>query len=143
MSEAVRDTADERREAAWTYLQDCDWTDRELFDQAYSAGAAAEAEKWANAEGHRGQALNMCVAAAEQIGASKERARLAAVIRSHGYDVLATGHNLDDEAAVLFGNVLQWSVDFLARQRPVLPAGGGFVRRVKPLVRIAERETAD
>src|SRR3954466_2913572 len=59
-----------------------------------------------------------------------------------GYDVLATGHNLDDEAAVLLGNVLQWHVDYLARQRPVLPATDGFARRVKPLIRLSERETA-
>ena len=59
-----------------------------------------------------------------------------------GYDVLATGHNLDDEAAVLFGNVLRWDLDYMARQRPVLPAGNGFPRKVKPLVRLAERETA-
>lgn len=59
-----------------------------------------------------------------------------------GYDVLATGHNLDDEAAVLFGNVMQWHVDYLARQRPTLPATDGFARRVKPLIRLSERETA-
>jgi uncharacterized protein (TIGR00269 family) len=59
-----------------------------------------------------------------------------------GYDVLATGHNLDDEAAVLFGNVMQWHVDYLARQRPTLPATDGFARRVKPLIRLGERETA-
>ena len=59
-----------------------------------------------------------------------------------GYDVLATGHNLDDEAAVLLGNVLQWHIDYLARQRPVLAAAEGFARRVKPLIRIGERETA-
>src|SRR3954467_9391462 len=59
-----------------------------------------------------------------------------------GYDVLATGHNLDDEAAVLLGNVLQWHLDYLARQRPVLPATDGFARRVKPLIRVGERETA-
>ncbi len=59
-----------------------------------------------------------------------------------GYDVLATGHNLDDEAAVLLGNVLNWNVEALGRQRPVLPVGPGFVRKVKPLVRLAERETA-
>jgi len=58
------------------------------------------------------------------------------------YDVVATGHNLDDEAAVLFGNVLRWSTDYLGRQLPVLPAGPGFVRKVKPLVRLSERETA-
>nr|MDQ3570028.1 tRNA(Ile)-lysidine synthetase [Actinomycetota bacterium] len=59
-----------------------------------------------------------------------------------GYDAVATGHNLDDEAAVLFGNVLRWSTEYLARQLPVLPAGNGFVRKVKPLVRLGERETA-
>lgn len=59
-----------------------------------------------------------------------------------GYDVLATGHNLDDEAAVLLGNVLRWDLAYLGRQHPVLEAGGGFVRKVKPLVRLAERETA-
>jgi tRNA(Ile)-lysidine synthase TilS/MesJ len=59
-----------------------------------------------------------------------------------GYDVVATGHNLDDEAAVLFGNVLRWQTPYLARQLPVLPARHGFPRKVKPLVRLGERETA-
>ena len=59
------------------------------------------------------------------------------------YTVLATGHNLDDEAAVLFGNVLRWQDQFLARQHPVLPASGGNqVRKVKPLYRLSEREMA-
>jgi len=31
---------------------------------------------------------------------------------------------------------------YLARQRPVLPGGEGFPRKVKPLVRLGERETA-
>jgi uncharacterized protein (TIGR00269 family) len=61
---------------------------------------------------------------------------------AHGYDVLATGHNLDDEAAVLFGNVLRWEASYLGRQHPVLPAAPGFVRKVKPLVRMGERELA-
>lgn len=59
-----------------------------------------------------------------------------------GYDAVATGHNLDDEAAVLFGNVLRWDREYLARQRPVLPARPGFPKKVKPLVRLGERETA-
>jgi len=58
------------------------------------------------------------------------------------YDVLLTGHNLDDEAAVLFGNVLHWQTDYLARQHPVLPARNGLPRKVKPLVRLDEREMA-
>ncbi len=59
-----------------------------------------------------------------------------------GYDVLVTGHNLDDEAAVLYGNVLRWQVEYLARQKPVLEAGNGLPKKVKPLVRLTERETA-
>jgi len=62
------------------------------------------------------------------------------IARDLGYDVLATGHNLDDEAAVLFGNTLHWSVDYLARQGPVLPATPGLARKVKPLCRFYERE---
>ena len=59
-----------------------------------------------------------------------------------GYTVLATGHNLDDEAAVLFGNTLRWDVEYMARQFPVLAAREGFPKKVKPLVRLTERETA-
>lgn len=59
-----------------------------------------------------------------------------------GYDVVATGHNLDDEAAVLFGNVLHWQTEYLGRQLPVLEARDGFPRKVKPLVRLGEREMA-
>jgi uncharacterized protein (TIGR00269 family) len=60
-----------------------------------------------------------------------------------GFDVLATGHNLDDEAARLLGNVLRWQRDHLARQRPVLePGHPKFVRKVKPLYLLSEYETA-
>jgi uncharacterized protein (TIGR00269 family) len=59
-----------------------------------------------------------------------------------GYDVVVTGHNLDDEAAVLLGNVLHWDIEYLARQLPVLPAAHGFPKKAKPLVRLTERETA-
>jgi len=59
-----------------------------------------------------------------------------------GYDVVVTGHNLDDEAAVLFGNTLRWQTEYLGRQLPVLPERHGFPRKVKPLVRLSERETA-
>src|SRR5688572_27113704 len=62
--------------------------------------------------------------------------------RDLGYDVLATGHNLDDEASVLFGNTLTWSGDYLLRQGPVLPETPGLARKVKPLCRFYEREMA-
>ena len=60
-----------------------------------------------------------------------------------GFPVVATGHNLDDEAARLLGNVLHWQMPHLARQRPVLqPTHERFVRKVKPLFRISEYEAA-
>ena len=62
--------------------------------------------------------------------------------REGGYDVIATGHNLDDEAATLLGNTLRWQTDYIARQSPVLPAEEGFARKVKPLYRLSELETA-
>ena len=62
------------------------------------------------------------------------------IARDLGYDVLATGHNLDDEAAVLFGNTLRWSGEFLRRQGPVLEGTPGLARKVKPLCRLYERE---
>jgi uncharacterized protein (TIGR00269 family) len=64
------------------------------------------------------------------------------IARDFGYDVLATGHNLDDEAAVLFANTLQWSGSYLMRQSPVLPGTPGLARKVKPLCRFYEREMA-
>ncbi|HSR68981.1 MAG TPA: ATP-binding protein [Acidobacteriota bacterium] len=60
-----------------------------------------------------------------------------------GYDVVCTGHNLDDEAAVLFGNMIRWQVGYLGRQFPVLEErDGGLIKKVKPLIRLTERETA-
>jgi uncharacterized protein (TIGR00269 family) len=62
--------------------------------------------------------------------------------REGGFDVVATGHNLDDEAATLLGNILRWQTDAIARQSPALPARDGMVRKVKPLHRLSELETA-
>ena len=56
---------------------------------------------------------------------------------------MATGHNLDDEAARLLGNVLHWQTDYLDKQTPSLPASlDGFAKKVKPLYRLTEREIA-
>lgn len=64
------------------------------------------------------------------------------VALDHGFDVVATGHNLDDEAATLLGNILRWQTEYIARQYPVLPARPGMVRKIKPLYRLSEYETA-
>lgn len=61
----------------------------------------------------------------------------------HGFDVIATGHNLDDEAARLLGNVLHWQRDQLAKQSPVLrPTHPKFVTKIRPFYLLSEFETA-
>ena len=47
------------------------------------------------------------------------------------------GERLHNRAAVL-----RWNTEYLGRQLPVLPAREGFPRKVKPLVRLGEREMA-
>ena len=65
------------------------------------------------------------------------------VAYEEGFAAIATGHNLDDEAATLMQNVLHWQTDYLARQAPVLPESDfGLARKVKPLCFLYERETA-
>ncbi|MGH2728758.1 MAG: ATP-binding protein, partial [Actinomycetota bacterium] len=60
-----------------------------------------------------------------------------------GYDVLVTGHNLDDEAATLLGNALHWQTEYIARQAPALRSTSDtLAKKVKPLYRVSERETA-
>jgi len=62
------------------------------------------------------------------------------IARDLEYAVLATGHNLDDEASVLFGNTLNWLGEYLLRQSPVLPESPGLARKVKPLCRFYEKD---
>jgi uncharacterized protein (TIGR00269 family) len=65
------------------------------------------------------------------------------VALERGLPVVATGHNLDDEAATLFGSVMHWRTEALPRQSPALASTHPkLVRRVKPLYRLSERETA-
>ncbi len=60
------------------------------------------------------------------------------------FTVLATGHNLDDEVARLFSNTLRWDIAYLGDQGPALEEDeAGFARKVKPLWRLSEFETAN
>ncbi|HOG46037.1 MAG TPA: ATP-binding protein [Anaerolineae bacterium] len=124
----------------------------------YSAESQARAEAFAAAR--PGAALRVVDLAREYGAGIPELARmrrgrkacsLCGMVKRHimnqaacsgGYDAIATGHNLDDEVAVLLQNTLRWSVSYLARQAPVLPGEPGLARKVKPLVRLRERETA-
>ncbi|MBA2849408.1 adenine nucleotide alpha hydrolase family protein [Thermosulfuriphilus ammonigenes] len=71
---------------------------------------------------------------------SIKRALFNKLAKEMGYQVVVTGHNLDDEASSLLSNVINWSLKYLARKYPVLPEGAGFVRKAKPLCRSSVRE---
>jgi uncharacterized protein (TIGR00269 family) len=60
-----------------------------------------------------------------------------------GYAALATGHNLDDELARLSSNILRWDQAYLSDQGPLLDSEDGFARKVKPLWRLGEFDTAN
>lgn len=64
------------------------------------------------------------------------------VAKEHGYNVVATGHNLDDEASSLLANVINWNIKYLGRKYPVLEEEEGFVKKVKPFCKFTEKETA-
>lgn len=60
-----------------------------------------------------------------------------------GFDVIATGHNLDDETAFVFSNLLNWNTQYLAKQGPLLPGENRFVKKIKPLYETMEYEIAE
>jgi uncharacterized protein (TIGR00269 family) len=131
------------------------YLDLGIFD--YSRESKARCERFAAARGAR----LVVVTVADVVGAGIPAVRQATrrptcsacglskrylmnrAALEHGFDVVATGHNLDDEAATLLGSTLRWDDSALARQTPVLEATHPkLVRRVKPLFRLSERETA-
>ena len=60
-----------------------------------------------------------------------------------GYSVLATGHNLDDEASALLGNLLHWKEEYLWKKGVSLEAEGSHLaKKVKPFFLCSEKETA-
>lgn len=62
---------------------------------------------------------------------------------TEGYSVLLTGHNLDDEASALLGNVLYWKEEYLWKKNVVLEGqGGNLAKKAKPFFLCSEREIA-
>jgi tRNA-5-methyluridine54 2-sulfurtransferase len=58
-----------------------------------------------------------------------------------GYGVLATGHNLDDEAGRLLGNILRNRTQYFDKQYPYLPAvNSRMPAKAKPLYRLESWE---
>ncbi|ACV25265.1 tRNA-5-methyluridine(54) 2-sulfurtransferase [Methanocaldococcus fervens] len=56
----------------------------------------------------------------------------------NGFDVIVTGHNLDDEVSFILNNILNWNIRYLAKHEPVLPAHDKFLKKVKIFFEIEE-----
>ena len=147
--------------ALWDVLHEAGYATTGLYIDLgifeYSRASKARCEAFA---GERGLPLRVVTVAAEvgapipavrdatrrptcsACGLSKRYIMNRAALEGR-FPVVATGHNLDDEAATLFGSTLRWDESALARQTPVLLATHAkLARRVKPLFRMSERETA-
>jgi len=60
-----------------------------------------------------------------------------------GYNVIVTGHNLDDEASALMGNLLYWKEEYLWKKGMMLNEEEGHLsKKIKPLFLCSEREMA-
>jgi len=55
-------------------------------------------------------------------------------------DVLVTGHNMDDESQTVLMNIFKGNRDIMQRQGITTSGQEGFVRRIKPLYFISEKE---
>ena len=149
-------------------------------DGGYSAASQLKAEAFAEARGLTLHVVDVKQTYGQSIPELAQTTRrgqkpcaLCGLVKRHimnrlayegGYHAIATGHNLDDEAAILMQNALHWQTGYLARQAPVLPSVGRgslavgrgsltsvgrgsltepqLARKVKPFVRLYERETA-
>ncbi|MFH0875714.1 MAG: TIGR00269 family protein [archaeon] len=62
---------------------------------------------------------------------------------SAGFDVIATGHNMDDEAQAIIMNLLRYNINLLARLGPKTGKTNSemFVQRIKPMYFITEKES--
>ncbi len=60
----------------------------------------------------------------------------------YGYSALATGHNLDDEASALLGNLLHWKEEYLWKKGALLEGEEGLAKKVKPFFLCSEKEAA-
>lgn len=86
----------------------------------------------------------------KELGRGKRACSLCGLVKRYwlnryafenGFTAVATGHNLDDEAGTLLGNLLHWQIGYISRQYPVLPSiHPKLVKRIKPLYRLEESE---
>ena len=100
-----------------------------LFNMAELAGFGVQEIAWANKR-------SFC-----SVCGTLKRYHLNKVCLDLGFEVLATGHHLDDEAARLLGNLVRRHQQYLDSQWPTLEgAPGAFAKKIKPLCRLRGAE---
>ena len=150
--------------ALWDILQQLDYASEGLYihlgidHEGYSDVSQEAAQRFADERGLTLHVLNVQAAYGKSVIEAARRRRggrtcsVCGLVKRHimnrmayegGFAAIATGHNLDDEAAVLLMNTLHWEGRYLSRQAPLLPAiHPRLARKVKPLVLLYEREMA-
>ena len=100
-----------------------------LYNMAALAGFSVQQIAWANKR-------SFC-----SVCGTLKRYYLNKVCLELGFEVLATGHHLDDEAARLLGNLVRRHQYYLEGQWPALAgAPGAFAKKIKPLCRLRAAE---
>ena len=100
-----------------------------LFNMAELAGFGVQQIAWANKR-------SFC-----SVCGTLKRYYLNKACLDLGFEVLATGHHLDDEAARLLGNLVRRHQRYLEGQWPTLEgAPGAFAKKIKPLCRLRGAE---
>ena len=59
---------------------------------------------------------------------------------SQGFDVIATGHNLDDESQTILMNIARGNTDLFLRLGPISKESDVFTQRVKPFFYLTEKQ---
>ncbi len=119
----------------------------------FSEKSKEKVKKFANERGLKYEILDIKRVVGfgiDELGRGKRVCSLCGLIKRYwlnryawekGFTAVATGHNLDDEAGALLGNLLHWQVEYISRQYPVLPSiSPKLIKRVKPLYRLEENE---
>ncbi len=150
--------------ALWDILQQLDYASEGLYihlgidQQRYSDVSQEAAQRFADERGLTLHVVDVRATYGKSVIEVARRRRggrtcsVCGLVKRHimnrmayegGFAAIATGHNLDDEAAVLLMNTLHWEGRYLSRQAPLLPAiHPRLARKVKPLVLLYEREMA-
>jgi len=71
-----------------------------------------------------------------------KRYLLTKFARDFGFTALTTGHHFDDEVNFIFSNLINFNLEYLARQGPLIE-GKDLPKKVKPFYEVKEKEITE